>query len=185
MDYTIVQKGSGDILTLSQIVQHLRVYDEYDENYILQLYDAAVNAAELYMNRVILESTVIMETDALTRKLPQGVASSVQSVTYMDDSENRVPLFNYSFNSITNRIDLSKSGALALKTDNASKYQVTFVTGWKEDEVPSVIKQAILILIGSMYEMREDSVIGQGVTVNKVPNTHKQLLSKYKIRRMG
>lgn len=185
MDYQILEKGTGSLLTLDQIAQHLRVYDDYDNEYLMQLYNAAVDAAELYMNRVILKSKVIMETDNLLAKLPQGVASGVDSITYVNDSELRVGLTDFTFNVITNRVDITKATALYLSTDNASKYQITFDTGWMQEEVPPVILQAILMLIGSMYEMREDSVIGQGVTVNKVPNTHKQLLSKYKIRRLG
>jgi len=185
VDYTILEKGIGNILTLDQISQHLRIYDEYDEQYLFQLHDAAVDAAESYMNRVILQSKVIIETNNLLAKLPQGVASDVDSITYVNDSEQRVSLTDYTFNTITNRVEINKATALTLNSAKASKYQITFNTGWYLDEIPSVITQAVLILIGSLYEMREDAVVGQGVTVNKIPNTHKQLLSKYKIRRLG
>ncbi len=185
MDYKILEKNSGSILTLSEITQHLRVYDEYDEGYLWQLYEAAYDSAEAYMNRVILKSKVIIETDDLTAKLPQGIAEGVESITYMDSEENRVDLLDYTFNEITNKVEVRRPARLVLCSSKASKYQITFTTGWDESEVPATIKQALLLLIGSLYEMREDTVIGQGVTVNKVPNTHKALLSKYKIRRLG
>ena len=46
--------------------------------------------------------------------------------------------------------------------------------------VPNIIKQAILLMLTDMYELRETNVIGQGVTINTL-RTVENLLIKYKL----
>ena len=184
MAYSILSRTFSDVVTVAEAVTHLRIWDNSEDAHLQSLIEAAYDVAERYMNRLVAESTVIVERDTLTTQLPLGKAKSVSSVTYIvDATEERVELSTtlYSFNPITNMIVIKRSVAALLESSGARDYQITMVTGWAAEEVPAVIKQGILMLVGSMYVMPEDAAVGQGVTVTKVPVTHQYLFNKYKL----
>lgn len=184
MAYNIVSRTFSDVVTVAEAVTHLRIWDDSEDTHVQSLIDAALDVSERYMNRLVAESTVIIERDTLTTQLPLGNAKSVQEVTYIIDStEERVVLDStlYSLNPITNKLVLKRTVKSLLANHNARDYQITFVTGWSSNEVPAAVKQGILMLVGSMYVMPEDAAVGQGVTVTKVPVTHQYLFNKYKL----
>jgi uncharacterized phiE125 gp8 family phage protein len=184
MAFSILSRTFSDAVTVPEAVTHLRIWDDSEDAHVQSLIEAAYDVAERYMNRLVAESTVIVERDTLTTQLPLGKAKSIVSVTYVEDaSEQRFVLdsMDYSFNPITNKIVLKRSVAGQLEIMGARDFQITFVTGWSATEVPAAIKQGILMLVGSMYVMPEDAAVGQGVTVTKVPVTHQYLFNKYKI----
>lgn len=184
MAYAILSRTFSDVVDVSEASTHLRLFDNSEDEYVQNLIDAAVNIAEKYMSRVITESTVIVETSTLDKQLPLGTAKSVQSITYIDDAtEERIELdtSQYAFNPITNKVVLKRQAKAFLMRARASDYQITFVTGWAREEIPKSVIQGILMLVGTMYEMREDAAVGQGVTVTDVPVTHKYLFNQYKI----
>lgn len=184
MAYNILSRSFSNVVTVAEAVTHLRIWDDSENTHVQSLIDAAVDVAEKYMNRLIAESTVIIERETLTTQLPLGKADSITGVTYIvDATEERVALANtdYTFNSITNKVVLKRPIKAQLESLRARDYQITLVTGWAEAEIPSAIKQGVLMLVGSMYVMPEDAAVGQGVTVTKVPVTHQYLFNKYKL----
>lgn len=184
MSYSIVSRTFSGVVGVQEASKHLRLWDNSEDDYVQALIEAGTEVAEKYMNRLIAESTVIIERSTLTLALPLGKAKSVSSVTYVNDiTEERVELLPaaYTFNQITNKIELKRSVQQALDSVGARNFQITFVTGWSEEDVPSAIKQGILMLVASMYEMREDAAVGQGITVTEVPITHRYLFNKFKI----
>lgn len=184
MAYHIVSRTFSNVVEVAEASKHLRLWDNSEDDYVQGLIDAAVEVAEKYMNRLITESTVIVERSTLTLALPLGKAKSVSSVTYINDiTEERVdlPASAYSFNHITNKIEIKRSVQQALDSVGARNFQITYVTGWAIEEVPQAVKQGILMLVASMYEMREDAAVGQGITVTEVPVTHRYLFNKYKL----
>tara|TARA_Y100001960_G_C14784209_1_gene890294 strand:+ start:30254 stop:30817 length:564 start_codon:yes stop_codon:yes gene_type:complete len=184
MAHSILSRTFSDVVDVAMASQHLRLWDDSESDYVQNLIGAAIGVAEKYMGRLIAESTVIAELSTLEAQLPLGKATSVNEVTYVDyATEERVTLdpSQYAFNPITNKLVLKREVIAALRRVHAKDYQVTFVTGWKREEIPLSIKQGILLLVATMYEMREDAAVGQGVTVTTVPVTHKYLFNQYKI----
>ncbi len=55
--------------------------------------------------------------------------------------------------------------------------------GYAEGEVPIGIKQGIMMLVGTLYNVRED--VSYGIQAFNVPMTSKLLFDKYKIYAMG
>jgi hypothetical protein len=184
MAYSILSRTFSDVVTVQEAVTHLRIWDDSENIHVQSLIEAAYDVAEKYMNRLVAESTVIVERDTLTTQLPLGKAKSIVSVSYIEDaSEERFEVnpLDYTFNTITNKIVVKRNVMSQLDSMGARDYQITLVTGWAAEEVPAAIKQGILMLVGSMYVMPEDAAVGQGVTVTKVPVTHQYLFNKYKI----
>lgn len=67
----------------------------------------------------------------------------------------------------------------------AAGVRVRFTAGYgNASAVPAPIKQAILLLVGSLYENREDVLVAQGVTVMRIPFGVQALLMPYRILRL-
>lgn len=184
MAYIVLSRAFSEVVPFKQAASHLRVWDEEDKDYIESLIDTAVSVAESYMNRLVIESTVLVELNGVDQQLPLGRAKSVLEVTYLNtQTEERevLPSSMYTFDLLQNRIVLKRATKAYLQAHNASAYQAKIVTGWAESEIPANVKHGILMLVGSLYEMREDATVGQGVTVNTVPVTHQYLFNKHKI----
>ena len=184
MAYSILSRTFSNVVGVDEASTHLRLWDNSEDGYVQGLIEAATEVAEKYMNRLITEASVIVQRSTLTAQLPLGKAKSVEAVTFVNgNTEERETLSAdlYTFNTITNCIEIKRATKAHLQSASARDFQVTFVTGWSEAEVPHAIKQGILMLVGSMYEMREDAAVGQGVTVTKVPITHQYLFNKFKL----
>lgn len=184
MAYVIQSRTFSDVVTVEEAATHLRVWDVNDQPYIQSLIEAAIDTAEKYMNRLIAESTVTIQRPTLTQQLPLGTAKTISEVTYINagtEERETLPGEMYSLNPITNKIEIKRNVQRYLSEHNARDFQISLVTGWSASEVPAAIKQGILMLVGTMYEMREDATVGQGVTVSKVPVTHQYLFNKHKL----
>ncbi|KAB0285466.1 phage gp6-like head-tail connector protein [Vibrio fortis] len=184
MAYMVLSRTFSEVVPYAQASKHLRVWDDEDRSYIESLIETAVGVAEKYMNRLVVESTVLVELSQLDHQLPLGRAKSVQEVTYLNyerEERETLPQEFYTFNPLSNRLVLKRAGQAYLKAHNAVEFQATYVTGWAADAIPAEVKHGVLMLVGTLYEMREDATVGQGVTVNTVPVTHQYLFNKHKI----
>ncbi|HCG6971513.1 TPA: phage gp6-like head-tail connector protein [Vibrio parahaemolyticus] len=180
MSHVILSRAFTEVVPFEQVASHLRVWDEEDRAYIESLVDAAVCTAESYMNRLIIESVVLVGLSNFNQTLPLGRAKEIKEITYrLASLDVKVTLSpeDYELDLLRNRIVLRRGVSIA----GAYDIQVTLVTGWSADEIPANVKHAVLMLVATLYEMREDATVGQGVTVTKVPVTHRYLLNKHKI----
>lgn len=59
---------------------------------------------------------------------------------------------------------------------------VSYTTGKVPGDVPSPVKSAILLIAASMFENRENEVVGQGIAILKPIIAAKDLLHPYKVR---
>jgi len=72
----------------------------------------------------------------------------------------------------------------SLEDDRAAPVSVTFEAGYGAAvDVPAPIKAAILLMVGDLYENREDTVVGNGLDVRPLPRGVDALLAPY--RRVG
>lgn len=113
--------------------------------------------------------------------LPKAPVNSVSSITYFDSDNSSQTWSSSNYNVINpeNQKGLIESVDGA---DYPSIYSrgdaitITFVSGYGSaaSDVPEPIKQAVLLIIGNLYEKREDMV-------RKMPTTSEYLLEPYRI----
>jgi len=178
-------------VTLAEVQQHLRLgtLDTAEQAEINTMIDAATEHAEAFCNRGFRSGTKTEQYDAFPSSESQPFvlfadAQSVSTVSYYD-TENVQQ--TYGTTRLINRGGRSyvypAFGAEWPTDSNELPYNIT-VTFVDVDEasVPASVKQAIMLLIGDMYENRENSVTGQGVTHVKMTLTAERLLTPFKTR---
>jgi uncharacterized phiE125 gp8 family phage protein len=176
-------------VTLAQVRTHLRLVPygdpaiHPDDDYISTfLIPSATLWVEQYLDRALVSQTVELALNEFTERvyLPLGTVQSITSVkALVDGVEETVSTSVYALN------DYSASAYLYLKldqewpetdeVDNAVK--IRYVAGYSS--VPVLILSAIYLIIGHLYENRQQNVIG--LSVNELPLGVYDLLQPYRI----
>ena len=176
-------------ITLSAAKGHLNVTIDMDDALIRSLITAARQQVESFLCRSLVTQTWELRLDCFPSsgnavELPLPPVASVTSVSYVDsdgatqtwaaeeyqvDSKSApgrlIPAYGYSYPSTRSQFDA---------------VTITFVTGYGSGaDVPQVIKQAMLLLIGEMYENREETVVG--TIASKMPMTAERLLWPHRV----
>jgi uncharacterized phiE125 gp8 family phage protein len=183
---------------MSQAQSHLRLFVEngsHPDDDLIELYiDAATGAAEDYLQRYLAQRTVRLKRDEFPPEnadgeviidLPVYPVISVDSVTYVDANGATQTLtgFEVDSNSVPARIrvvsppDVQK-GLSKLTIDLTAGYG-SGTSPASADLIPSSIKQAVLLMVGQMYEHRENVIVGQGAT--EVPMAFEYLLHPHRV----
>ena len=160
---------SVEPISLSLAKQHLRLPDSEDEDELIQIYiTAARTYAEQFMNRAIIKQTWKLYLDELAEKivLPMADLITVSSFKIIDEDGDEITVDSSDY--LVNTA--SFKGCVVFKEDKLSEYEVyelqevngveiQFDAGYGEaaDDVPAHIRQGLLLLIGHLYENRENS----------------------------
>jgi len=115
-------------------------------------------------------------------QFPYPPLISVTHVKYYDtsDSETTWNSSNYNVGKFMNQkgfieIKDGVSTPSLYKRDDAIEIQFKCGYGTSSSDVPDAIKQAILLIVGKMYELREDSV-------SRLPKASEYILEPYRIK---
>ena len=193
MGYQITQAPAGEPLTLVEVKAHLRVELPDDDALILLLITAVRQHAEQITARSLMTQKWSYVTDGFykpetaTLRLEKGPITSIDSINYvaMDGTTQVMPATDYI-------ADLS--GQLARITPRFGKIwpitlpqiastTVNFTAGYgAAADVPQGLKHWIKLRIGSLYENREDVLVGPRIIVIEMPFID-SLLEPYRIVR--
>lgn len=152
-------------ITLAEAKAHLRVDGTDDDAYITALITAARERIEDYLDRALIQQTLVYTRDRWPQgneiALPGGKVLSVVSITYKDTAGIEHPFTGYlaDTESVPGRIVLAYGASWpgdALHPLNPVRIEYTAGYGSAAANVPQKIKQAILLLIGHLYEHREE-----------------------------
>lgn len=175
-------------------MQHLRLVADAAELVEADIMIATATAyAEQYTGRKYVSQTLVSYFDCFpstTAKEPLillgGVVSSVTSVTYYDTSYTQQTLAS---SRLINRNGIGRvytSMGEFWPTDVASNepdvVAVTYVVGMLPSAVPAQIKSAILLIAASLYENRENEIVGTNIKALKATIAAKDLLHPFKAR---
>lgn len=177
-------------LTKDEVKEHLRIdEDETAEDSVI---DSFIKTARRFVERIyglrLIDQTVKMYLDDFPRcstiKLPLGQLQSVSSITYQDtdNTTQTVSSSDYQVDTKSNpaRIALEPESTWpTVRAGELNAVTITMVCGYGSSgsSVPQDIRCALLLIVGHLYEHREDT---QSLTVENIPMGAKALLADYR-----
>ena len=185
MSLKIVTPPTAEPVTLLEAKDHLRVDGPDDDALISVLITAARKWAEEYTGRQFVTATWDWFIDGfcLSFSVPIPPLQSVTSIKYLDTAgaEQTLDAETYRVDAVSEpgriALDYGKSWPSTYSVINA--VTVRFVAGYgAAAAVPEPIRQAMLILIGELYEQRQESV---PASFAAVPFGVRALLTPYKV----
>lgn len=167
-------------LTLELAKQHLRLGDStHDDELIAAKLEMAVAVAEDITGRIIQEKVVVFDLlapadDTILLRLPIHTAEVLElSVTQQLIPEDKYTLLNSDYEDI-----------LFVDTEYAGKrITVKAVVGYSKETIPSAIKAAILLILGTLYDNESDNIVGR--SVSELSLTAEKLLLPWRITPYG
>lgn len=174
-------------VTNAEAVDHLRVDSDSELSLISALIIAARQRAEAYTELSFISRPFGVYLDKFPAgelRIPSAPLVSVESIKYFDANNVEQTL-----NPTEYYVDaISKPGRIAPATvwpptyvrPNAVNIAVTAGFGLSAS-VPQVIKQAMLLMIGSMYENREETSIGNHMAGSMMPISAEMLLRPFRL----
>jgi uncharacterized phiE125 gp8 family phage protein len=182
MNWKVITPPQITPVTLEEVKAHLKVTGT-DEDSLLTIYvEAATNAAQAYTNiRFINTDIEEVFEDFHEMTYLRFPTQAIESIEYdaSDDTVKTVDTDIYVLNTYTEPQVLLRQSGKMWPTDLAEKrmrIRVRYTAGFGEQttHVPSDIRSAILLIVGHLYENREDSV-------SALPKASTRLLEPWRV----
>ena len=161
----ISQASLATLLTLDEVKAQCRVFTDFEDAYLLSLIPAYADLAQSYTGRMLTEGSAVVVVDSgdLSVLLPYGEVTEVTKLV-LDGTESTA----FTFDDVSQIISINAPYATA---------RIEFNAGY--ETLPVVVKQAVLVMINTQFNNRDDVVVGQ--TVNEMPRTSRDLLDRVKL----
>lgn len=181
-DFKVTTLPASEPLTLAETKAHLKVDFTADDTLITALIAAARDYAEMKTGRALLTQTVTQKLPAfpcITNRNPYGAIhlfksplQTLKTVKYYDDDNALTILYNDTatptiitntliVNTVAEPVAVSPAYETSYPdtADRPDAIELVYVAGWTSASlVPPAIRQAMLLMIGEMYERRENFV---------------------------
>lgn len=162
MNWQITTQPQTEPISLAEAKLHLRVDHDDEDSLIESLIRAARKWCEDYQNRLYITQTVTAKIDSFPKcyimELPRPPLQSVDSITYTDTTGQEQALTDYIVDTSAEPARITPLYSEVWPNTQAVINAVTveYVAGYGDaEDVPDVIKQAILLLAGHLYCNRE------------------------------
>ena len=176
------------ILTTAEAKLHLKVDSVIEDTYIDDLVQAATESAQVFTNRFFISTTITQHGDKwcdLSVLFKSPVSSTLHIKYY--DSDNTIQTLSpsvYTTDLTHNpaRVGLSPNQSFPALADRISAVECKYIVGYGSaaSDVPTAIKQAVLLTCGNWYENRQEVVVGR--TATELPKSAQYLLEQYKVQ---
>jgi uncharacterized phiE125 gp8 family phage protein len=191
MNLKIITAPITEPVSLAEAKLHLRVTTDTDNTLITSLISSARQHCENITCRALASATFELVMDTFPEKivLPMSPVESVTSKKYTDSDGIDTTL------AATEYILYTSEPAVVIPDYDVSwpsfteyplgAVKVRYVAGYRAAStdaslhIPEAIKQAILLIISTLYENRENIVIGQ--TIANIPMGAEALLQPFRI----
>jgi uncharacterized phiE125 gp8 family phage protein len=200
MKFRVITPPTAEPITLAEARDHLRVTPygspaaHPDDDLILALIVSARDWCEQYLRRALATQTIAVVVDELNGaiELPYSPAQSVDSITYVDTdgatqtlATSVYQLDNYSEPPV---VKLKYDQDWPTTRDQEDAATITYVAGYTDGEspntypLPGAIRAAMLLIIGNLYENRQENVMnGNQLNYNSLPMGVYALLQPYRL----
>lgn len=183
----VTTEPAAEPISLDEAKLHLRVDHSADDSLIGILIQTAREIVEAHTNRSLITQTRVIKLDNFpclgTIRLTHGPVQSL-SITYydQDDASQTLASSEYweDFDSNIPRVVVKTSWPATEDKPNA--VTITYVAGYGDDSdsVPAAIKQAMLLILGHLYENRQQVIVsGTAIGALEIPFGATVLLSPY------
>ena len=194
MSLTLKTAPASEPLTAAQAKTHLRVTHTDDDTYIESLIVVARHQVEKYLRMGLIDQTWEYRLDefpAYDEKplyVPMKPITAVDSISYVDtdgDSQTwSADEYQVDIYGAFPRIIPAYGYSWPSTRDQIHAVTITLSVGYADaNAVPEDIRHAMLLMIGELYENREESVIG--TIVAELPTTARRLLSVHQMKSPG
>lgn len=171
------------IITLAELKEHLRV-DSTDEDTLITAYrDAAISFIQDYCNTQLGDVSAVAYMDSFyNARFPVGPVVAIASVQYKDtaNATQTLDASKYWFDIKTKATRITFDNTPDLYDDTFNAVQVNFTLGYTEATIPKPIITAIRLMVGHLYENRQEVTNGGGVP-REIPMGMHAILSPYRV----
>lgn len=180
---SILEQSELDCVTMEEAMEHSRLEDNYDELVIRGCLNAAHSLVERWLNRKLSSTKIlaVQEYYKLKVKLPYAPIKDIISVTALDSKGDTVTLVQ----GTDFRVDLVRNMVI-FKSDAykyLSEFNITYNCGYETAaSIPAGIHHAIKMTFATLYEYREDSIVGG--TLSKVHLPTQKIIQTFKLPAM-
>lgn len=185
MNYSLVKVGAAtEPITIAEAKAQCRVSINEDDTLLYSLIIAAREAVETIMRMGLSDQTYDMYLNSWwpgDLLLPMPPLQSVTSIKYtdIDGVETTWSSSNYyvSTAQIPGRVVLKTNISFpTVELKEVDAIVIRFVSGYADPgHVPELLKRAMLLIVGHLYENRENVIIGQGIATMELPQGAKYL----------
>lgn len=165
-------------------LQVRRTFVTDDDDFLERLcIPAARNEAERATDRQLMTATwdLVLDRFPCARyiELPKPPLQSVTSVTYVDENGDTQTFSEYLYTvdapvgptCARGRIHLNYGEVWPTTRCEPNAVTVRFIAGYGDlsDDIPPELRRIMLADVGTMFEHRENLIVGQGYTVSEMP----------------
>ena len=150
-------------VSLSEAKRHLRVEDDWheDDDYIQNLVYAATAKAEQYIGKDIAETTNTQSIYDFSGDSIQVSEGNFESFTQAVDDTSTLVSVDYT------DVFYNHANVYFDNSSTSDPLVISYVTGFDDGECPPLIKQAVLIKIGDLYDIERQSYLMGSIRENK------------------
>lgn len=189
MAIKLITAPAKEPVSLSEAKLHLRVDHGDEDQLISSLVKTARQMIETLTGRALITQTLELVADnwpdtfylrpplqsitSIKYKDTDGTESTVDSGGYITDIDNEPGRVTPAYGEVWPTTTLYPIAGI----------RVRFVSGYglTEADVPAPLRQAMLLLIGHLYENREEVTAQPGIVVAKLPWAVEQLIAPYRM----
>jgi uncharacterized phiE125 gp8 family phage protein len=188
MRLRLVTPPAAEPVTLAEAKAHLRIEGAEDDAYVTAL----IQAARQHVEEVCWRGLVTQEWEAVLEgfpdgalELPKGNLASIASITYVDSAGATQTLAPATYEadtvSVPGRLLLAYGQSWPSTRCQWDAVRVRYTVGWAAGEVPTPIRQALLLLVAQLYEHR---TVDEDRALSRPSFTVDVLLAPYRLVRL-
>lgn len=181
-----MRDNTNEIVSIEMFCEHSRITDLYDEIVVQQCLDAAHDAVEHWLNRPLYPSQIVGIINEIQPVvfLPNPTVRNVLNIVAEDETFADVTLLentHWKFDYITESVRFINNDP-NIRFDKLSQIRIKYDCGYDPDcdPVPPAVVHAILMTAATLYENREDTIVG--TQINSVPLDAQRLIRIHRRR---